>query len=170
MVDGLVCLLLTVPCILGLSAHLPDGAAHDAKVRNAVARTHSHEAISPWTRGSRRDWEGAQQLLNQLAAFAQVLNIFLQPLVLFIEYTCTKPTVLYLERRLQFPLFCVHLLSWAAAHIAPVKLSRGSSSFYNYWSWGRSRGLQRDFVYLCDQKRPRMWAQMRGRAGGTWVV
>jgi hypothetical protein len=37
MVDGLVCLLLTVPCILGLSAHLPDGAAHDAKVRHAVA-------------------------------------------------------------------------------------------------------------------------------------
>ncbi len=32
MVDGLVCLLLTVPCIL--SAHLPDGAAHDAKVRH----------------------------------------------------------------------------------------------------------------------------------------
>jgi hypothetical protein len=38
MVDGLVCLLLTVPCILGLSAHLPDGAAHDAKVRYAHAQ------------------------------------------------------------------------------------------------------------------------------------
>ncbi len=37
MVDGLVCLLLTVPCILGLSAHLPDGAAHDAKVRHDYA-------------------------------------------------------------------------------------------------------------------------------------
>jgi hypothetical protein len=37
MVDGLVCLLLTVPCILGLSAHLPDGAAHDAKVRHDCA-------------------------------------------------------------------------------------------------------------------------------------
>ncbi len=32
----------------------------------------SHKAISPWRRGLRRDWEGAQQLLNQLSASTQV--------------------------------------------------------------------------------------------------
>jgi hypothetical protein len=31
--------------------------------------------------------EGAEQLLNQLAAFALVINIFLLPLFLFIEWT-----------------------------------------------------------------------------------
>ncbi len=34
-------------------------------------RTHSHKAVSPQRRGLRRDWEGAQQLLNQLATFAK---------------------------------------------------------------------------------------------------
>ncbi len=35
------------------------------------ARTHSHKAFSPQRRGLRRGWEGAQQLLTQLATFAQ---------------------------------------------------------------------------------------------------
>jgi hypothetical protein len=39
--------------------------------------THSHKAISPKRRDLRRDWEGAEQLFNQLAAFTLVLNIFL---------------------------------------------------------------------------------------------
>jgi hypothetical protein len=41
--------------------------------------------------------EGAQQLLNQLVAFALVINIFLLPPVLFTEYTLNP---LSLERRL----------------------------------------------------------------------
>ncbi len=52
-----------------------------------TTRTYSHKAISPQRRGLRRDWEGAQLLLNQLAAFSLVINIFLLPPVLFIEYT-----------------------------------------------------------------------------------
>jgi len=40
--------------------------------------------------------EGAEQLLNQLAAYALFLSIFLLPPALFIEYTLTP----YLERGL----------------------------------------------------------------------
>ena len=55
--------------------------------------TRSHKAISPKRRDLRRDWEGAEQLFNQLAAFTLVLNFFLLSSVLFIEYTHTKPPV-----------------------------------------------------------------------------
>jgi hypothetical protein len=51
----------------------------------------------PQRRGLRRDLEGAQQLLNQLAAFALVINVYLLPPVWFIEYTLNS---LYLERGL----------------------------------------------------------------------
>jgi hypothetical protein len=47
-----------------------------------------HKAISPPRMGLRRDWESAQQLLNQLAAFG--LIIFLLSPVLFLEYTLKK--------------------------------------------------------------------------------
>jgi hypothetical protein len=52
-----------------------------------LARTLCQKAISPQRRALRRELEGAQQLLNQLGAFALVIHIFLLPPVLFIEYT-----------------------------------------------------------------------------------
>ncbi len=66
--------------------------------------THSHKAISPWRRGLRRDWEGAQQLLNQLAAFTLVINI--PPTPCFVHREYTKPPVFTHK----------HLLFWEAAH------------------------------------------------------
>jgi hypothetical protein len=42
-------------------------------------------------------WEGAEQLLTQLVAFALVIKIFLLPPGLFIEYT---PNPMFLEREL----------------------------------------------------------------------
>ncbi len=42
-------------------------------------RARSHKAIWPQRRGLRRDWEGAEWMLNQLAAFSLVINIFLLP-------------------------------------------------------------------------------------------
>jgi hypothetical protein len=97
-----------------------------------MPRTHSHKAISHQRRGLRRDWKGAQQLLNQLAVFALVINIFLLPPVLFIECTLNP---LHLERGLYWDsssLFCVHVRTFSPEQrlLAPVKLSRGSSSFF----------------------------------------
>ncbi len=56
-------------------------------------------------------WEGAERLLAQLAALALLINIFLLPPVLFIEYTQDP---LCFERELKFPLLCTQcrLLSW----------------------------------------------------------
>ncbi len=79
-------------------------------------------------------WEGTEvkQLLSQLAKFALVINIFLLPPALFIEYTLNP---LYLERD-SSSLFCVHISTCSLEQrlIAPVKMSRGSSSFCNYGS------------------------------------
>ncbi len=97
--------------------------------------THSHnKATSPQRRGLRKGWEGVQQLLSQLAAFALVINIVLLPPVLFIEY---PPNPLYLlQRGDSSSLFSVHKRTFSLEQllIAPVKLSRGSLSFYNYGS------------------------------------
>jgi hypothetical protein len=59
--------------------------------------------ISPQRRGLRRGSEGVEQLLNQLAAFALVINISLLSSVLSIESTVNP---LYLERGLLLPLLC----------------------------------------------------------------
>ncbi len=83
-----------------------------------LAYTYSHKAISPQRRGLRRDWEGAQQLLQQLVAFAKVINVFLLPPVLFIEYTLN---LLYLERGL--------LSIWAGAHRLFNNYGSGNSCY-----------------------------------------
>ncbi len=74
---------------------------------------------------------GADLWLNQLAEWALIINNFLLPPVLFIEYTLNTP---YSERVIYSSLYCVHISTFSLEQrlIAPVKLSRGSSSFYNY--------------------------------------
>jgi hypothetical protein len=60
----------------------------DVKTTNCTVRmlrTHSHKGISSQRRGLRRDWEGAKQLLNQLAPFAIFIDSLLLPPVLCIE-------------------------------------------------------------------------------------
>jgi hypothetical protein len=76
----------------------------------------------------RRDWDGAQQLLNQLAAFAlySYKNIFLQPPVLFIEYTLLASSLVYTQK---------HLLSWAAAH-RHCQTEQGLIIFFLYVTTG----------------------------------
>jgi hypothetical protein len=73
-------------------------------------------------------WEGVQQLLNQLAAFALVINIF-PPSPLFVHRVHTKPPVF--REGDSNSLFCVHTSTFSLEQrlIAPVKLSRVSSSF-----------------------------------------
>ncbi len=82
-----------------------------------------------------RESEGDEAQLNQLAAFALVINIFLRLPVLFIEYTLDP---LYLERgRYVVPFFMytyVSAFSLEQRLIALVKLSSGSSSVFNYGS------------------------------------
>jgi hypothetical protein len=59
--------------------------------------THSHKAISPSIRGLRRDREGAQQLLHQLAEFALDRN-YSYPL--FCSLSITTLNLLNLKRGL----------------------------------------------------------------------
>ncbi len=86
-------------------------------------------------------WEGAENVpsscsvFNQRALYALVMNIFLLPPVLFIEYL--KPPV-FREGSL-VPSF-VYLLSWAAAH-SPCEIKQGLVLFFitkgpGCWGWG----------------------------------
>ncbi len=98
-----------------------------------VPGAHSHKSITytpkkGLQKGLRRcwevaEWEGAKQLLNQLAAFSY--KHFLLPPVLFIEYT-TIP--LYLKRGLYSSLFCVHNSSVSLAKWLRPHCKIGSSS------------------------------------------
>ncbi len=69
-------------------------------------------------------WEGAEQLLNQLAAFAQIMNIFPPPQVLFLEKT---PNPLYVETAESNRVAMTTL--WRTFH-HDGKISPG------WWGWG----------------------------------
>ncbi len=98
-------------------------------------RAHSHKETSSQRRGLGRGSEGAEQLLTQLVAFALVRNIFLLPPVCSSSTHQTKLPV-YRERTPYTcsSLFCVHKSTFSLEQlfIAPVTLSRGSSSFYGF--------------------------------------
>ncbi len=84
------------------------------------------KAISPQRRVLRRDCEGAEPLLNHLAAFALVLNIYFPPTPCFVHRVCNKPPV-FRERTL-VPSF-VNLLFWAAAH-STCQIEQGFIIFF----------------------------------------